>query len=107
MFKKAELLDAINELEGAKHSIQNCEKLAAIYTVLDHLYPVEQPIPIIQESYSRDSGTVRVEGNSDFMMAINGKPNDKIWPLINEFVETVNVLNPRLYSNFLTKLQDL
>ena len=110
MFRQAELLDAINELEGGRHSIQNCEKLAAIYTVLDHLYPTDpQPAqPMRAESgYSRDSGEIRAVGKSEFIELINGKPSQVIWPLIEEFVGTVNVLNPRLYNSFITKLQDL
>ncbi len=108
MFTEVELKDAINELEGAKHSIQNCEKLAAIYTVLDHLYPDEpsEPKPVYQ-GYSRSSGTIQAVGESEFIKLVNGKPEQKVWPLINEFVEVVNVLNPRLYQNFLAKLENL
>ena len=53
MFTKAELIDAINELEEGKHSIQNCSKLAAIYTVLDHLYPPEEPLIEKGNGYDR------------------------------------------------------
>ena len=33
MFTQAELVDAIDQINNGKHSIQNCERLAAIYTV--------------------------------------------------------------------------
>ena len=54
MFTEAELLDAIDQITSGKHSIQNCERLAAIYTVLDHLYGKETPI-MIDTGYSNDS----------------------------------------------------
>lgn len=46
MFTYAELIDAIDQIEQGKHSIQNCERLAAIYTVLDHLYGKEKPMMV-------------------------------------------------------------
>ena len=106
MFTEVELLDAIDEIVSAKHSIQNCEKLASIFTVLDHLYP-SKPTPIVDQGYSRDSGEIRAEGKSEFIEAINGKPSHHVWPLIEELVETIRVLNPRLYNCFMTKIQNL
>lgn len=111
MFTKAELVDAINEIATGKHSIQNCERLAAIYTVLDHLYDeptVEKP----DFGYSYDN-KVEVEttignyGNSDFLRMVSGKPARDVWRLINELVEAIGVFNPRLMDNFIDKLNEI
>lgn len=108
MFTKAELVDAINEIEAGKHSIQNCERLAAIYTVLDHLYDE----PKVDFGYSYDN-KVEVEttignyGNSEFLRTISGKPAQDVWRLINELVEAISVFNPRLMDKFIDKLNEI
>ena len=58
MFTKYELLDGVNEIMEGKHTIQNCERLAAIYTVLDHLYPEnaeKTALNVQNEGYSYDN----------------------------------------------------
>ena len=111
MFTREELIDAINELEGGRHSIQNCERLAAIYTVLDHLYePTEDIKPDFGYSYDNRveaESIIGSYGNSEFLKKISGKPSRDVWRLINELVEAVSVFNPRLMSNFITKLDNL
>jgi len=105
MFTQAELMDAINDLEKGRHSIQNCERLAAIYTVLDHLYG--QPI---DRGYSEDNkveAEIGLYGKSDFLKTIAGKPSKETWLLIDELIEALSVLNPRLKSTFLDKLRAL
>lgn len=106
MFTKAELIDAINQLEEGKHTIQNCEKLAAIYTVLDHLYE-----PRVDQGYSGDN-KVEAEivgdyGDSEFFVAIRNKPVKEVLRLIDELTEALSVLNPRLLANFFDKLDEL
>lgn len=105
MFTQAELMDAIDELEKGKHSIQNCEKLAAIYTVLDHLYE-----PVYDRGYSGDNKIepeIGLYGKSEFLRTISGKPSKETWLLVDELIEALSVLNPRLQSNFLDKLRAL
>lgn len=104
MFTRAELLDAIDEFDRGKHTIQNCEKLAAIYTVLDHIEPV------YDRGYSgasKGEAEIGVYGDSEFLSMVAGKPPEKVWQLIDELVEALGVLNPRLQSNFMDKIRAL
>lgn len=105
MFTKAELIDAIAELESGKHSIQNCEKLASIYIVLDHLYGM--PVNV-DAGYSRenriDDDRIKRYGNSRFLTAIEGRQAKDVWPVIDELIEALSVLEPRLLSSFYEKL---
>lgn len=105
MFTQAELIDAINQIEGGKHSIQNCERLAAIYTVLDHLYGKE-----IDRGYSYDN-MVEAEigdyGKSEFLKTISGKPAREVWLLVDELIEALSVFNPKLSSSFFEKLNNI
>ena len=108
MFTQAELEDAVNELMSGKHSIQNCEKLAAVYIVLDHLYGEQKPV--FDLGYSNDNkieSEVGLYGNSDFLKTIAGKSSKDAWLLMDELIEALSVLNPRLIFNFYEKLNNL
>ena len=89
MFTEVELLDAIDELHEGKKSIQNCERLAAVYTVLDHLY--------------NEPKTNRLKG----MPYIADKDPEKFFQLFDELMEALQVLNPNLYQNFMSKLEEI
>ena len=107
MFTKAELIDAINEIEGGKHSIQNCERLAAIYTVLDHLYEEKPDVGYSYENRVEAETVVGNYGDSELLKSVAGKSPKEVWKLINELVEAVDVFNPRLINNFYDKLNDI
>ena len=96
MFNEAELLDAIEELSGGKHTIQNCERLAAVYTVLDHLQPTR--------GYSTESG-LNLYGDSEFLRAVYGKDERSVFALLDDLMEAIRVLNPKLYQSFINKLE--
>ena len=102
MYTQAELQDAIDQLHEGKHSIVNCEKLAAIYTVMDHLTPN-------YKGYSFDSNekaetTIGYYGDSEFLQAVQGKSVAETWRLIDELMETLSVINPRLYDSVMRRL---
>ncbi len=105
MYSKAELIDAIDELTGGKHSIQNCEKLASIFTVLDHLYGQPQ---FVDTGYSRDNRVdddiIKKYGNSYFLSSIEGRNAKEVWLIVDELIEALGVLEPRLLSSFYEKL---
>lgn len=106
MFTRAELDDAVNDLLDGKHSIQNCEKLAAIYVVLDHLYGEDKPM--IQVSHdNKIESEVGYYGSSDFLKTIAGKSAKDAWRLMDELVEAITVFNPRLVNSFFEKLNNL
>lgn len=107
MFSKAELIDAIDQLKAGKHSIQNCEKLAAVYIVLDHLYGEK---PIMNMGYSNDSkieSEIGSYGESKFLKTIAGKSAKDVWILIDELVDALTILNPKLVNNFFEKLNSV
>lgn len=107
MYTKDELLCGIYEIIQGKHTIQNCEKLAAIYTVMDHLYPTDTI-----EGVSKDSEPVVIAeqphignyGDTDFLRAIKGKNPYDMWQLMDELMQTLLVINPRLYDSVMRKV---
>ena len=116
MYTKYELLDGISELLEGKHSVQNCEKLAAIYTVLDHLYPENAEKMALNSQnmgYSYDNkvetennSVVGRYGNSEFLQAVAGEDLKSVFLLLNELMDAVAVLMPKLYNNFMHRLTE-
>ena len=47
------------------------------------------------------------KGDSEFLKAVYGRKADKAWKLIDELVEAVKILHPRMYTTFIDKVQDL
>lgn len=50
---------------------------------------------------------VETNGGSEFLKAVYGRKAERVWKLIDELVEAVKILHPRMYSTFIDKIQDL
>ena len=106
MFTQAELQDAINQLLSGNNSIQNCEKLASVYVVLDHLYG-ERPMVKGYSNENKVESTIGLYGDSKFLTMISGKSAREVWLLMDELVDAVTVFNPRLMNSFYERLEKL
>lgn len=108
MIGKSELIEAREELLNSKSTIQNCEKLAAVCTVLDHCYPNEQEKDLPQPMQPRFSGySGDIKADTQFMREIKGKNPEEYLPAVDELVTAIMVYNPRLYKAFIRKLTEL
>lgn len=50
---------------------------------------------------------IYTNGGSEFLDVADGRKAERFWKLMNEFVEAVKILHPRMYSTFIDKIQDL
>ena len=102
MITERDLLEAIAECQGERDPNANtCIKLAAYYTILQNMRDEppgysNAPAPIVKASYN---------SGSDFAKAIEGKDPDKIWPIIDELMLAVRVMNPRTYAAVINELK--
>ena len=103
MFTKDQLLDAIDELEMSPSTYQNAEKLATFYSLYDHLYVRKQPMNLVETTREV---TIDRYGDSDFLQAIDGKKSEDVWMVMDELMQTLQVLNPRLYQAMIDKLRE-
>lgn len=104
MILQQDLLKGIREMENAPQTYQNMQKLATFYTIYEHLYP--------SNAYQDQIKTVQQEiadyyGDTDFLRLIEGKDAEKLWLLMDELMESVKVLQPRLYDATMQQLKDL
>lgn len=92
--------------------------LADLIIIQDYLFgeptrAQEVPqMPMPMQSYSAPPTEqvkiyVETNGDSEFLKAVDGRKAERVWPLINELVEAVKILHPRMYTTFIDKVQDL
>ena len=48
---------------------------------------------------------VRISGDSDFLRAVDGKDPEKAWEIMDELLDTLKVVNRKVYDNVMRKLQ--
>ena len=106
MIRKDDLLEAISHCHGdPKPNANTCIKLAAYYTILNNLDQDEQ-VNVKRESgysfsapvYSSETEFGKVIGNLDQIQAMR---------ILDELMETIRVMHPRLYDAVMRNLTAL
>ena len=109
MLYREDLLDAIKETQGKPDNYHKCEKLATFYTLLDHLYPEQKPGATEGAGFSFCAGPADIVGEygtSQFLAAVAGMDARAAWQLMDELMDAVSVINPRLYDGVMRKLKE-
>ena len=118
MITEKEVSQAIKEclrepVTGNKRAV-----LADLIIIQDYLFGeptrATEPLqtPYHMQSYS-EPPTEQVEtyiettGDSEFLKAVDGRKAERVLKLMDELVEAVKILHPRMYSTFIDKIQDL
>lgn len=103
MIRRDDLMEAIAECSGVHNpNATTCIKLAAYYTILDHLDQIDAPT----RSYYGDdhSDVVAVSGDSDFLRTVQGKDMASVLSVLDEAMTTLQIINPRLYDGIMRRL---
>lgn len=63
--------------------------------------------PELPETYSRQSGetTVGDYGDSDFLRAVQGKNPAEMWKVVDNLMENLKMVNPRVYEGVMRKIR--
>ena len=114
MITEFDLKEAIAELQGRKNPTStDCQKLAAYYTILDHLADVtddEIRGASAELSYSRaeppqaDNFVAYNFTCPALKDGLNGRTSEKAFMLLDELMNAVRVTNPELYRFAVRKL---
>ena len=117
MITEKEVAQAIEEcmrepVTGNKRAV-----LADLIIIQDYLFgeparAQEVPQQMPMQSYSappmeRVETIIETNGDSEFLKAVDGRKSERVWKLIDELVEAVKILHPRMYTTFIDKVQDL
>ena len=112
MITEQALQEAIAEVQGKRDpNRQDCMMLAAFYTIQDRLFPEEREIPVMRYSGAPEpeqrstGGELAVYGNSDFLRAVSGKDPAFVLPIMDELMDTMKMVNERVYNSVMRKLR--
>ena len=118
MITEKDVLNAIDECMQDPITGNKRAALAQLFVIHDHLFgeptrAQEVPRPMPMQSYSAPQTLEQVEiyvetnGDSEFLKVVNGRKAERVWKLVDELVEAVKILHPRMYTTFIDKVQDL
>lgn len=109
MITKQDLEQAIAECQGQRNPNANtCLKLAAFYTIRKELFGEEKGgdnrlysyAPPPEESAGR-------YGDSEFLEAVEGKPIEGLMLVMDELMDSMKILQPRIYYSVMRKVMNL
>lgn len=96
LITRKDLLDAIEVCQGQKNPNANtCIKLAAYYTILDHTPDTD--------GYS----FANKPSDSEFMSVIKSKKMDEVLLVIDDLMEELQAVNPKLYYETMERFNEL
>lgn len=108
MITEQDLREAIAECQGTRNPNANtCIKLAAYYTILNNLNENQVNKEIPTPTYSFASDYDISYSDSQFSQMAMDKGIKKVFPIIDEAMDALSVLNPKLYDSILRKISDL
>lgn len=104
MITRKDLDSAIAECQGKRNpDAKTCIMLAAFYTIKNEMFGEEK-----KADYSFEPAPYRniieIDSDSDFARAIDGREQKDIMPVLDELMETIQIIQPRLYSAVMDKL---
>lgn len=113
MLDKAEIRAAIAKLEFDESSYSNYAKLASLYVIRDKMQEEEwgdggryvgyysgAPAPVTAEP-----ATVGEYGDSEFLLAVAGKDPAKAWAVVDELMDTLAMVNSKVYNSVMQKIK--
>lgn len=110
MITEQDLQAAIAECEGTRNPNSNtCIKLAAFYTIRDHLFPQEQNhfadiSNMVYSGSNEPDVKPRLDSNTEFAEIANEADLKHLLSVMDELMTTIQVLQPRLYDGVMRKL---
>lgn len=112
MITEQDLREAIAECEGTtKPNANTCIKLAAFYTILKEMKGSEnvEPSPIYRTpQYSMAIGEPILRySDSEFSQLTEDKGIEEVFPIIDELMDALMVMNPKLYDSVIRKIEDV
>jgi len=103
LIREEDLLEAIAECQGERDPNANtCIKLGAFYTILDHIRPKE---PEQMYSFAEPPRQVSYDSGSEFSDAVMDKDINDVMAVMDELMDTIQVLAPRIYTATIERLK--
>lgn len=110
MITEYDLQEAIAECEGQRNPTANtCLKLAAFYIIQDKKFPKNEPnFYSTKSSFEAekimDERVEHTENESEFRQAAVGMSTSKLIEIMDEVMETIKIISPKLYDGVMRKM---
>lgn len=83
--------------------------LADLIIIQDYLFGEPRqddgpPVAMYSEAAEKE---IKTGVGTEFLEAVDGRKADKVWRVIDELVEAIKVLHPRMYQAFISKIYDI
>lgn len=97
MINPDELDKEILMLEKKDTTYANCERLAWLYIVRDHItgQQTAQPMPL------------SVDPSSEFLQAVDGKDSVAVFSIMDDLMDTIRATAPRAYDHVMRRVREL
>lgn len=117
MITEKDLQEAIAECQGERNPNANtCIKLAAFYTIKHELFGKTEQPPAVAENattYSYAAApaepvetTIDYYSDTEFSRTIDGRIAANVWPVMDELMSMLQMMQPRMYDVVMRKLQE-
>lgn len=108
MIDEREIRQWIARLECEDSSWTNYARLAVLYAIQDH--GAENDVsraaaPAVYSEAAAAPQQLRRYGDSDFLRAVEGKDPEQVWPIMDELMDSLRVVNERVYNSVMRKLE--
>ena len=103
MMDLEEIEKAIEEHEQMQTNLQVCERLAWLYIVRDYLSNKDNSVKDNSPTSERNIDVAE----SEFGKLIRSKSQERVMAVIEELMQTIEVINPRLYAGTIQRIKDI
>lgn len=113
MITEKDLIQEIEECQIQPLTDKKVQRLADCYIILDHLFgkPFEDvpnnPYYLGYSEKNQLENTIDITGDTDFLKAINGKDTEKVLKVIQELMDFIQTLHPRVYNQIMAKFSQI
>lgn len=112
MITEHDLQEAILECQGQRNpTATTCIKLAAFLIIKRELYPEQDPEPFNElppvYSYANQpepAETITYDSGTEFSRLVDGQSVEDVLSVIDELMDVLHTINPRLYDGVMRKL---
>ena len=107
MITKQDLEEAIAECKGQRNPNANtCIKLAAFLTLQREMYGHAE-VPAYSFASAPEPERITDVADSEFLQAVKGKDTESVMKIMDELMDSMQVLQPRIYDSVIRKVQNL
>ena len=118
MLDPKEIEIEIARLEYGESSYPAYAKLANLYTIREQMEKAEQAkamptynydsdVPTAAARYEILPQTVGHHGDTEFLNTLDGKDAEQAWLIMDNLMDTLHTVNPRVYESIIRKIRSL